>query len=233
MIIYKNVYNCDYLQKRIYLPLSIKMYIFVKNINMFAILTGDIINSREVKNTAWLPILKEELNKIGSSPIDWEIYRGDSFQIKTTAEKALKTALLLKSSIKMINNLDIRIGIGLGEISFQSDKITESNGEAFINSGSCFENLKKHTLHIKSPSKSFDTVMNLLLEAINLTTDNWSKSQASYVKASLENPNKTQKELAKLLDKRQSYVSIGLKRAGFDEVEKILNFYTNQIKLIC
>ena len=199
---------------------------------MFAVLTGDIINSRTTEITDWLPVLKEELNKVGTSPQDWEIYRGDSFQLKTTPQKALEIALLLKSSIKQNINLDVRIGIGIGKISYLSDKITESNGEAFINSGSCFENLKTHRLHIKSPSEHFDSFFNILLETLNLTINDWSPNVALYVKASLDNPKKTQKELAVLLHKKQGNISVGLKKAGFDEIKKILNYYANQIKLI-
>ena len=67
---------------------------------MIAIITGDIINSRVVDPQLWMDKLKEILNTVGSEPMDWEIYRGDSFQLKTEPQKALLTAILLKSSIR-------------------------------------------------------------------------------------------------------------------------------------
>ena len=129
---------------------------------MIAIITGDIINSRSEDVNLWLPKLKEELNKIGKEPKYWEIYRGDSFQLQTTPMKALLIALNLKATIKQFKTLDVRMAIGIGTISYQVEKITESNGEAFINSGECFENLKKQTLAIKSPWPAFDETINLI-----------------------------------------------------------------------
>ena len=49
---------------------------------MTSILTGDIINSREVDSNEWLPLIKNGFQTIGASPKIWEIYRGDSFQIE-------------------------------------------------------------------------------------------------------------------------------------------------------
>lgn len=200
---------------------------------MIAIITGDIINSRNEDVNLWMSKLKEELNKIGKEPKYWEIYRGDSFQLQTTPMKALFIAFNLKATIKQFKKLDVRMSIGIGTSSYEVEKITESNGEAFINSGECFEKLKKQTLAIKTPWKEFDTTINLMLEIMALTTDNWSQNSAVLIKENLNNPNKTQKELAQLLNKKQSNISAGLKRAGFDEIQKTINYYTNQINLLC
>jgi len=139
---------------------------------MTSIITGDIINSRENNPQIWMPLLKDVLNKYGSEPTQWEIYRGDSFQIEIPPIKALKVAILIKASIKQFKKLDVRIAIGIGDKSYTSKKITESNGSAFVNSGKCFEQLKKNSLAIKSPFKGFDIQMNLLLELALLTMNN-------------------------------------------------------------
>src|SRR5680860_726664 len=115
---------------------------------MIAIITGDIINSRNVDAQKWMPELKTVLNKYGSEPKTWEIYRGDSFQIETLPIDALKAAILIKSTIKQFKALDVRLAIGIGEKTYESEKITESNGSAFVYSGEAFEKLKKQTLSI-------------------------------------------------------------------------------------
>ena len=46
---------------------------------MKAVLTGDIVNSRAFMG--WQDDLTEVLNRYGSSPKNWEIFRGDSFQL--------------------------------------------------------------------------------------------------------------------------------------------------------
>jgi hypothetical protein len=49
--------------------------------------------------------------------------------------------LLLKATIKQHKALDVRMAIGIGTIDYTSNKVTESNGSAFIRE--CFEGLKK------------------------------------------------------------------------------------------
>ncbi len=200
---------------------------------MIAVITGDIINSRAENVSVWMPVLKNELQKIGKDPKDWEIYRGDSFQIKTTPEQAIKVVLIIKAAIKQFKKLDVRMAVGIGEEDYQANKITESNGFAYVNSGECFEGLKKQTIAIKTPWKDFDIVLNLVLDVLSLTINNWSPNNALLIKTSLENSNNTQKELAEKLDKKQSNISAGLKRAGFDEIEKILEYYKKQIQILC
>ncbi|MGQ1909774.1 SatD family protein [Marinifilum sp. RC60d5] len=196
---------------------------------MKAVLTGDIINSRKGDVTEWLNSLKTVLQKYGNEPKQWEIYRGDSFQLVISPEDILIAAFHIKASLKQTKNYDVRIGIGLGEESHSAYKVSESNGGAYVNSGECFENLKKRTIAIKSDHKDFDNTINLILSLILLTANSWSNTVAKTIKTSLENPDKHQKEIAKLLGKSQSSISEALKRGGYEEILKINNFYRAQL----
>ncbi|WP_421808803.1 transcriptional regulator [Flagellimonas sp.] len=196
---------------------------------MIAILTGDIKNSSEHKASTWLPLLKEVLSQYGQEPKNWEIYRGDSFQLQTNAETALQAAIHIKASIKQIRQLDVRIGIGLGEKNYDAPKITESNGPAFVHSGECFEKLKKQNLGLQSSNEMFDGHINLLLELALLTMDDWTPAISKTVKYTIENPKLNQKELAALLNKSQGNISEELNKAGFDEVQKMIHFYKAQL----
>lgn len=200
---------------------------------MTSIITGDIINSRNVAPQLWIPKLKSILNKYGSEPTQWEIYRGDSFQLEVHPTEALLACLLIKATIKTINELDVRLAIGIGEKSYVSEKITASNGSAFINSGECFEGLKKSILAIKSPYAEFDIQMNLCLDLAQLTMNNWTQKSSEIVKISIENPKATQNKLAELVSKTQSTISESLKIAGFDEIMKMETYYRNQIAKLC
>jgi hypothetical protein len=197
---------------------------------MEGIITGDLINSRQVEPSEWMPALKKVLKKYGKEPKNWEIFRGDSFQLNTKPEDALLAAILIKAEIKQWKNLDVRIGIGLGEITYQAAKITESNGTAFLNSGECFEELKKQTLAIKTPNKDLNTTLNLMIELASLTIDRWTETAAKLIKIKIENPNVNQKDLASLLNKTaQGTISEGLKRGGYDEIQKLLDYYKHKI----
>lgn len=196
---------------------------------MTAILTGDIINSREDEASIWLPLLKETLSQYGTSPKEWEIYRGDSFQIATAPEKGLLAALHIKATIKKTKRQDVRIAIGIGEVSFKGKGIVESNGDAFIRSGNGFEELKKQTLLVNTQTATLDLPLNVMLELAMLIANNWTPPVAEVIKYALEHPQKNQKEVAKHLGKSQSTISEALKRGGYDEIMKVNDFFTRNI----
>lgn len=192
---------------------------------MTSVITGDIINSRKSEPRKWINILKTELSKYGEEPTNWEVYRGDSFQLEVSPMYALRTAILIKAAIKQFKTIDVRMAIGIGEKNYEAEKITESNGSAFIYSGETYETLKKTTLAIKSNNEVFDHQINIMLELALLTMNNWTPTASEIFKTAIENPNKNQKELAKMLNKEQSNISAGLKRAGYDEISKLMCYY--------
>ncbi|MGX1022999.1 SatD family protein [Flavobacterium sp. CS20] len=200
---------------------------------MIAVLTGDVVNSKSENAEVWLQVLKSTLEFYGKAPKDWEVFRGDSFQLAISNEKAILASIHLKSAIKQFEDLDVRIGIGLGKQNYESIHITESNGSAFIRSGESFDALKKQNMILKSENKKFDDTINLMLSLSLLTADRWSPTVAKIIKLSIENPNLKQKELADKLNKSQSSISEALKRGGFDEMMMMNNYYKNQIAELC
>ena len=190
---------------------------------MTSILTGDIINSRATTNTSWLEKLKEILGLLGTPNKQWQIYRGDSFQLEIDKpQEAFWAALKIKAFLKSTENIDIRIGIGIGNKSFEAEKITEANGEAFINSGFAFDNyLKKQTIAIKTPWPDLDEELNIAFSLALLTIDSWTKNSAEVFKLSMQYKNATQKEIAKILSVSQSSISERQKRAGYEQIMKL------------
>lgn len=202
---------------------------------MLAIITGDLVNSSKINIDSWLPLLKETLSLFGEAPTDWDIYRGDSFQIKVNdLADSIETALIIKASIKTIKDLDVRMSIGLGDITHQSSRITESNGSAFIHSGEKFETLKKERINlaIQSGWKDFDQDINMFLRLALLTMDHWTENSAEIVKLALLHPQKSQAELGELIGIKQNTVSTRLKRSAFEEILAMSNLYRNKLKKI-
>ncbi len=201
---------------------------------MQAILTGDLVNSRKADPDLWLPDVKLVLNRYGKELTDWEIYRGDSFQIATAPDKALELALLVKAVCKQHKLLDARIAIGIGEISYRSGKITQSNGTAFVNSGECFEALKKQTLGIRTPWENFNATFQIILQLVSQFSDNWTVATSEVIAKALENPEANQKQLADLLDRKsQSSISEALKRGGYEEIKSVIGLYKTEIGKLC
>ncbi|CAM4353287.1 SatD family protein [Zobellia roscoffensis] len=199
---------------------------------MVAIITGDIINSENHNSSEWLGILKDYLSKLGNSPIDWEVYRGDEFQLKIAKEDALQAAIHIKALVKTVKGLDVRMGIGLGSETFKGVGVSESNGPAYHRSGRTFESLKEDKLNltIATGNGFFDDTLNLMLKLALHFMDDWSTVSAEIIVLALDSPNASQREIAKKLDIQQSAVSQRQKRARLDLVLELLEYYSKTLK---
>src|SRR5690606_21941517 len=105
---------------------------------MIVIITGDIINSRQVNTRLWLPLLESALARYAAKKGKWEIYRGDSFQLELSTDQVFEAVIYIKSAMKSIQDLDVRMGIGIGEKDYEGESLKKSNGQAFVYSGETF-----------------------------------------------------------------------------------------------
>ncbi len=190
---------------------------------MIAVIKGDIVSSRKVENSEkWLLPLKGLFNEWGKSPGQWEVVWGDSFQLEVDRpEEALRKALRVKALIKKIVSdetnkslIDVRMAIGIGGKSYTGERITESNGEAFIN----------------SPWPDFDGEMNLFIRLASVFMDKWSVASAELVEVALKHPNYTQNEIGSRLGIKQNSVSGRWKRANIDEVLSMEQMYRRKLE---
>ena len=200
---------------------------------MTSILTGDIIKSRSIKNPElWLSILKEALTRCSEDSSQWEIYRGDSFQLELESPAdSLKAAIYIKTCIKTIKGLDVRIAIGIGEKTFKGKSVVESNGEAFLFSGETLESLKKEkvNLKIKTTNDQLNQELNLYFKLASTIMDNWTTNSAEIVKLYMEQPQALQEELGKHIGINQNAVSSRQKRAHLDLIMQLEQFYRQKI----
>lgn len=197
---------------------------------MVAVITGDIINSRKVSSEIWLPKLKEYFTSNIGDFDKWEIYRGDSFQLEVSVEKALEVALCIKALIKSNNKIDVRMAIGIGAKDFKGKKITESYGTAYINSGESFERIKNNTLILKSPFREFDDYFNPILKLLSFISNNWKPVTSETIFYALTHQDLLQKEIAEKLSKDTTTINKALKRGGYDEIIEIVNLYAKKIQ---
>lgn len=200
---------------------------------MTSVITGDIIKSRSINNPElWLQSLKTALTTIEADSSLWEIYRGDSFQIEIKdVKKGFEAAIYLKACIKTIKELDVRLAIGIGTKTYTGKQITESQGEAFQNSGETLETLKKEkqNLKIKTSNKQLNKELNLYFRLALLSMDRWTVNSAEIVKLSLENPNAIQEELGEVLGINQNTISRRQKRANLEEILELNSMYQQKI----
>ncbi|WP_418513484.1 SatD family protein [Corallibacter sp.] len=199
---------------------------------MTSVITGDIINSTKHSNpSVWLTSLKQALEQVSSNTNNWEIFRGDSFQIEISdINQSFINAVYIKACIKMIKGLDVRMAIGFGYKTFNGNTVTESNGSAYQNSGNLLEILKQSKTNLKLKGiPNIDNELNLYLKLIGILMDNWSVNSAEIVKLHLENENKIQKELAKIIGISQDAVSKRMKRAYLDEILEVNEMLISKI----
>lgn len=201
---------------------------------MICILTGDIKGSRKAKSKNWLAELKELFLQFGKNPTDWEIYRGDEFQIEIKdCEEALLIAFQIKAFLRTIS-LDARMSIGIGEKTSKAKRISESNGSAFVYSGEAFEVMKKNKINlvVQSADNQFNKDMNLLIRLGLSFMDNWLAQQAEYVLLAINNPKLSQEEMGEILKINQAAVSKRRKRANFDLMLEINQAYVEKLKML-
>lgn len=201
---------------------------------MIAIITGDIINSENHPSSEWIGNLKNYFAGFGPTPMYWEIYRGDEFQLKVNEANALLSAIRIKALLKSVKGLDVRMGIGIGLETYVGTGVSESNGTAHQRSGRKFESLKesKVNLSIATGNEAHDVILNLMLRLALDFMDSWSVVSAEIVVIVLDHPEASQKEIAKMLDIKQSAVSQRIKRARLDLILDVLAYYQKVIKEI-
>lgn len=139
------------------------------------------------------------------TPVKLEMYRGDSFQVVVDKpEYALAIAIALRAKLKAETPdgqklWDARLAVGVGDISFESDNIVTSDGEAFRLSGHSFDHIGKKRLSISTPWADFNTNIELVTRFADDLITSWTAKQARVVYQSMLFP-KLQKDLAEELD---------------------------------
>lgn len=200
---------------------------------MTSVITGDIIKSRVNANPeVWIKALKRALSHLSDNDYSWEIYRGDSFQIELSQIKgSFLASVYIKACIKSIKGLDVRLSIGIGDKTYQGDRVSESNGEAFIYSGETLETLKKEkqNLQIKTQNTALNRELNLYFKLALIAMDDWTANSAEIVKLSIEQPDALQHELAEKIGIKQDAVSKRQKRAYLEHILELNQMFQQKI----
>jgi len=200
-------------------------------VKIYAILTGDLVGSRKADIQKWLPILEENLRYYSNN---FDIFRGDSFQVAVSIEQCIEAIFLIKATIRAIEPLDVRIGLGLGEVSYWDEHIKNSAGEALVRSGEAFDALDKNLVNVKSPWLEWDEPTNIMLNLATELANRWTLNMAQTVATQIKNPKANQSELAKLLKKKyQSQISTELGNASWQKIKVTIDYCTKELIKRC
>ena len=195
--------------------------------SIHAIITGDLINSRKYDTSLWLPILEEALEKYSTS---FSIFRGDSFQMEVSLDKLFESVFYLKASLKSIDGLDVRFGIGVGTVIYEDLDIKKSTGDAFIFSGESLDHLGKESIAFKSCWSGLDELVNIILSLSVKLVDQWTVNMSETVKATLDYPDLNQIDLAKKIGRNhQSQFSKELNKSNFGKIQQGIQYCTQEL----
>ena len=217
-----------------------------------AVITGDIVHSRNVDDMkVLLKVLKETILEISehlSIPIEFEIYRGDSFQmLLDNPENAVEIAVLIRASLKSktsYNNSnvnmpleklwDARLSIGIGEVDIAALKVVESTGQAFELSGNQLDEMKKlqERIMVLSCWKNLNEQFLVLSQLSDAIIGRWTLSSSCAVYRHLLY-HETQKQIAEELNISQPAVHKRLNTANIGAIEKMLTYINKTIKNQC
>lgn len=202
---------------------------------MIATITGDIVQSQSVRNPSiWMNPLKKWLQTQGETPEDWQIYRGDSFQLQVESKDSLRVAIVIKSIIKKLDykKLDVRLAIGIGKRGYSEGYISESSGDAFVYSGTLLDELKKEKVHlgIRTPWNSVNKELNLMFKLALVIMNSWTGKTAEVSELLFSEPGITQMDIADKLGIAQSTVNERIKRGSVHEIVELEQYYRHKFK---
>ncbi len=193
---------------------------------MQAVITGDIINSSATKNRNLLiDKLKEEFGLLEKSKSNsFSLYRGDAFQGVCNAADAFHIFLKIKALL-ITQQSDVRIAIGIGPIEHMKQNLAESDGTAFRLSGRTLDSLKpaNQNFMIKTVSDDFNKELHLSCQMLDIMLSNWTTKATEVLYYALD--NKTQLEIAEILNISQSAVHQRLQTAHWSIIELFMIRY--------
>jgi hypothetical protein len=203
-----------------------------------AVLTGDIVNSTQLSPTQEKGLLKGLAKFLKGSP--HEFYRGDSFQVFVNEpSKALRLALVCRVVAIDITTKeestirgDIRIGIGIGEVSSPVRTPGSAKGEAFLLSGRELDELQKteRRLAIRCSNKIADIGLQTMADYLDNIFGGMTGKQADVIVELLQGT--TQQQLSVSREKAKSTISELANAGRWPEIERILQQYEQLIELL-
>ncbi len=168
----------------------------------YAVLTGDFVASSKMESAlkesviAWFKELARQFSENNPDVVAGalEVFRGDSWQFALKEPSlAVQASVFLRAGVKAHpsrSNPDTRIGIGIGEVDrIVEDKISESSGPAFVESGRLLDALQKADQRLQLHWASQPALSGLLGQAtlplLDLQVSSWSHPESVAVYGSM------------------------------------------------
>ena len=207
-----------------------------------AVITGDLIKSRKIAAQDF-DVIRYRLEQVLTFLSDkygaeYDVYRGDSFQIIfPSMDHSITSALLIRLALKSVKTsgqkFDARISIGLGTVEAQRTKLRSSTGEAFNLSGIGLDKLKGQNIGVFTNSVEFQRRIGLLVKFVDAKIDNLTQVQIQALYEYLIDENNSHDEIAKRLNKSRVNTTKLLNMASYQLFDEFIDtFETLKSELI-
>lgn len=203
----------------------------------YAVLTGDLVRSSKLPPAD----LKKIMQRLRDGAVKFsktfphsvygklDVYSGDGWQLLIPdCKHSLRAALFLRAVVKSYekSQVDTRIAVAWGTVDesrLNPERVSESTGEAFTESGRALKGMKKHRRLVWQPGNPLAHVV-LLNSAVSLLDElatHWTSRQAETLALALL--DQSQEEIAAALGKRQPTVHQALQRTGWRGIVDFLH----------
>lgn len=201
---------------------------------MLAVLTGDLVHSTKLDAKTYslvVTVLEEYFEALHQQHgVDYEIFRGDGFQLVfTKAELAvtvlLQTKLFLNSQING-HAIDCTQCLAYGSGNYNVGKPGRSSGGVFVTSGRGLEKTRPGEVRIMSHLPLLQPATDLICQQMSYVLNKLSVKQAGLLYHYIKEGFPAHKVLAIWADTSRQNISERLKAAGGDLLQPFIN-YTN------
>lgn len=201
-----------------------------------AVESGDLVHSTKMSPTQYadaISALKDELaQQHAVFDTDYEIFRGDAFQvIYNVPKEAIYASLMTK--LKLLHVVDgypiyITQAIAFGLQADKTDSLAENMGMVFIASGRLLDRTKRRQLAIEYPSHQ--AAINVIQTFLNHHINSLTQKQAQVLYHYLRESFPEQQLIADKLNITRQNVAAHLKRGGADLLKQTIEFFDTTCK---
>ena len=210
---------------------------------VYAVLTGDVVASSKQPPSALQEIMQrlrkgaEQFSKTFPDSVygRLDVYSGDGFQLlMSDLGRSLRAALFLRATVRSYSKakVDTRIAVAWGRINestLNPDRISESTGAAFTESGRALKGLKSRYRLVWQPGQHL-TDVGFLKSAVSLLDElagHWTARQAEIIALALL--ELSQEDIALAIGIRQPTVNRTLRRGSWRGIEDFLQDVNNSL----
>jgi len=199
--------------------------------NLYAILTGDLVRSSAIEASrypALLQALQQCLQQFcppGIAPP--VLFRGDGFQLATLPSQAFMAALQVRLTLLSLQS-DARLAIAVAPAEQLRADLNQSTGQAFTLSGQLLDQLQEQRWDWLDPQQPLTTAEQLLLQLVSVQLQQLTARQAGVLLAYLQQQRPPHQQLASFFNTSRVNITHLLNQAQYGLISQVVDYFTSR-----